>query len=128
MLNDQEEVFHFGGDGGGISIFRTDIDNEVIFIFSQSECYLDDNEDLKFTSKKEEFSTFEEAFKRINDNHPWYSMVIEVSKEFKTYVLNQIEFNPNMVGKSKGEIEAAKVRANDKIEEGETLWDLLNEE
>lgn len=128
MLYDNEEVFHFGGDDGGVSIFRTTLGGEVRFIYSHSECYLDDNEELKFSSKKEEFASFEEAFKQINDNYPWYSMIIDVNKDYKTYVLDQIEYSPNMVGKPKQEIEAAKVRANDKFEEGENLWELLNEE
>lgn len=128
MQSNKEELFHFGGEGGGITIFRSKTDTGIIYIYDHSECYLDDAEDLQITNITKEYSTFEEAFKEINNNYPWFSMVIEVNEEFKEYVLDQIQFNPNMANKSKNEINAAIERAREKMEELENLLDMLDED
>lgn len=95
MLQNNELVFLFGGEGGGIEI-RRECEK---FIYHHNE--FDATGEGGDIDKKFEFDTFAEPFQMINSRYRWYSMFFMVHEDFQEFVavelvkrLNQNGVNP----------------------------------
>jgi hypothetical protein len=89
MAEQKEIVFEFGGEGGGITIFRLRSKSGEKFIYDHSES--DFTEESPGVYFKNEFSGFEQPFQLINKRYPWYKLrVLTVHEDYRHYVIEEL--------------------------------------
>lgn len=83
-----ELLFEIGTEGGDISIYRDKKENEIVYSYHQNET--DFSEEMGDISTRLEFSSFLEAFNKIN-RFPWYCFSLSsIHPEFKDVVINEL--------------------------------------
>jgi hypothetical protein len=106
-----ETVFRIGGEGGGIKITRLKSGSQEIFIYHHNE--FDPTDEGLDINKTDQYGSFEEAFEKIHQRYPWYSLyVMTVYPDYKEYVLkklleilNQKSVSPENFGFSRTQLE-----------------------
>jgi hypothetical protein len=106
-----ETVFRIGGEGGGIKITRLNSGSQEIFIYHHNE--FDPTDEGLDINKTDQYGSFEEAFEKIHQRYPWYSLyVMTVHPDYKEYVLeklleilNQKSVSPENFGFSRTQLE-----------------------
>jgi hypothetical protein len=89
MTEQKEIVFEFGGDGGGITIFRVRSKSGEKFIYHHSE--FDPTEEGNDVNFKDQYSGFEQPFQLINNSYPWYKLcVLTVHEDYRQYVMEEL--------------------------------------
>jgi hypothetical protein len=71
-----ETVFRIGGEGGGIKITRLKYGSEEIFLYNHNE--FDPTDEGLDINKTDHYNSFEEAFEKIHQRYPWYSLYVRL--------------------------------------------------